>query len=177
MQRKKIIDVAFYSALVLFTAGNAAFQHWRAQPRIPLISTFDTGRPLPRLEYRMIGRDSLRVAPSPSRGQCQILVVFSPTCPHCHTAAARDASAPDSLTRLPTTWIAVQNNHLLADFEARLRRGAVLTHSPDAKAKLRVQGVPAGFLVGPDNTIRSVWIFNGRENHDELRSKCAALGT
>lgn len=106
-------------------------------------------------------------------GQCRILVAFSTSCLHCHSASARDAARPADSLRLPMVWISDLNNAKAREFETTVRAGSIVVYGgADAFRKLKPRGVPIGFLVGADNRIKHIFPVSGLENHVTLRKQC-----
>jgi hypothetical protein len=75
-------------------------------------------------------------------------------------------------TPLPVTWLAAESDSATTAFGTAMHPRSGLDYAPDVKRKLKIQAVPAAFLVGSDDVVRAVWVYHGDENHDELREKC-----
>jgi mono/diheme cytochrome c family protein len=137
------------------------------------LSGFEVGEPLPKLALRPLAGQPAADAPPVAAGVCRLLVFFSVTCEHCHTAARRDAATPDSL-RLPTLWVSHTDDPAAASFAAALRGVApVMYGGPTAFQKMDVLGAPAAFLVMPRGNVRWVGGYvGGAEYHRLVREKC-----
>jgi hypothetical protein len=100
---------------------------------------------------------------------CSIVVLFSPTCPHCHSAAGAEAARSHSLI-LPTFWI-TEPTPEAGSFENRIAAESTLLILPDAFSLFRIRAVPAAFLMRGDTVVRH-WAYSGRESHESLSQQC-----
>lgn len=110
-------------------------------------------------------------APSPSASGCALYVVFTSACPYSREAAQFEALS-DEENRMPVTWLSMSADSSEAAFGELLRPDSRLILRSDTKRKLKIQAVPAAFLVDASNVVRSVWVYQGDERHGELRERC-----
>jgi hypothetical protein len=111
--------------------------------------------------------DAQPVAPE----TCLHLVVFSPDCPFCQRAADREAKALTQGSRESRLWFTDKETASLQGFvDAHLHR------DPNISAKLveelKIQAVPALFVVSPQGQVRWVGGYSGDETDQELESRC-----
>lgn len=158
------------------TAANFLYHQRRSAAATAFqISTFEVGAPLPALDLRLLTGAVSGPAGAPLPTGCRILVLYSPGCPHCHTAALLETGVPDSV-RLPVVWISDQDNTEALAFAAQLNPAvAARFGGTEAFRALRARGVPAMFLVSPDDRVLEVAGYSGSENdHRVLRARCPA---
>ena len=104
-------------------------------------------------------------------GTCLHLVVFSPDCPFCQRAADREAKELTEASRESRLWFTDKETASLQGFvDAHLHR------DPNISAKLieelKIQAVPALFVVTPEGQVRWVGGYSGDESDQELESRC-----
>jgi len=102
---------------------------------------------------------------------CLQLVVFSPDCPFCQRAADREAKELTETSRSARLWFTDAQTATLPYFVSEhLRR------DPNISAKLveelKIQAVPALFVVSPQGQVRWVGGYSGDETDQELESRC-----
>jgi hypothetical protein len=102
---------------------------------------------------------------------CLHLVVFSPDCPFCQRAADREAKELTEASRESRLWFTDKETASLQGFvDAHLHR------DPNISAKLieelKIQAVPALFVVTPEGQVRWVGGYSGDESDQELESRC-----
>jgi hypothetical protein len=104
------------------------------------------------------------------------LVLFSVTCPHCHSAAARDAEIPDGVPNLPVVWISETDDAAATEFARLVRAPSTVRYGGDAPfKKLKVTGIPSAFLISADNIVLWAGGYSGGEsNHTALLKRCEA---
>lgn len=156
------------------TAANFAFHRGRSGEKGPVnISTFPLGTALPELKLQMLSGAQAGPAAAPVPTGCRLLVMFSSSCPHCHTAAIMETGIPDSV-RLPVLWISDRDDPQALAFASRLHPASVVRHGGgDAFRALQVRGVPAVFLVSGDGRVLASASYSGGESdHRVLRGKC-----
>jgi hypothetical protein len=161
--------------LVGLTLAHLGYRFWeRRTPADAVdVSTMMVGDPLPDLLIEVAdGTDSAPEALLRPGVDCQLIVVFDPTCPHCRLAAQREAEGT-SKARLPTTWVTDAGGPRLDAYRGLIHPDSRLGWAPEIYDQLRIQGVPAAFLVDSGGSLRQVWAYNGgREDHGELSVKC-----
>jgi hypothetical protein len=138
--------------LVGLTLAHLGYRFWeRRTPADAVdVSTMMVGDPLPDL----------------------LIEVADGTCPHCRLAAQREAEGT-SKARLPTTWVTDAGGPRLDAYRGLIHPDSRLGWAPEIYDQLRIQGVPAAFLVDSGGSLRQVWAYNGgREDHGELSVKC-----
>lgn len=168
-------NLAFIGVLVLITSGNIGYHLWsdsvndRNSP-----AGLDVGTPLPRLELRMLNDTTISaVGRTMPESGCRVLILFSPTCPHCHTAARRDASTADSLL-LARLWISHTDDALTVAFARELGTSAAIRFGgPVAFEAMQVRGVPAAFVISAANEVRWAGGYaGGADYHRLIRGFC-----
>jgi hypothetical protein len=102
---------------------------------------------------------------------CYQLVVFSPDCPFCQRAADREAEELTDASRSSRLWFTDAETSTLPYFVSEhLRR------DPSISAKLvealKIQAVPALFVISPEGQVRWVGGYNGNETDEELIDRC-----
>lgn len=105
------------------------------------------------------------------RATCQVIVAFDPSCPFCRQAADEEARV-SSEDRLPTTWVAPGDSIGAIRYRDYVGEGTRVTKSSRAWEELKVQGVPAGFLLDVTGAVRYVWPYRGMEGRKELEARC-----
>jgi hypothetical protein len=167
-------DSLLFLALIALTVGHLGFRAVRARasvdPAAP--SALRVGSALPDLQLRPLTFGGSRES-GPTPGGCRLLVAFSSSCVHCHTAAAREAGRPRA-GLLPIVYVSDADDEAARDFEADVAPGTLVRYADGALRTLKVRAVPTGFLVSSDNRVRSIFAYVGEEDHSRLRSQCAA---
>ena len=161
------------AGLGVLTAANVAYQ-FHDKKGVNPITQFEVGSTLPSLTLASLTDTSAAAARAPLPQGCRVIILFSPTCTHCHTAARRDAATPDSL-RLPTLWVSHSNDSSAAAFAAVLPTSgeSIRYGGPTAFQQMKIHGVPAAFVASADNTVKWVGGYvGGAENHQILRNYC-----
>jgi hypothetical protein len=154
--------ITVLALLVVSTAAHATYRiGTRGGPM--LVSMFEPGREFPR-QFR----PELTAMSSPD---CRIFVAYASACPYCRDAAYLEA-ASDEQNRMAVTWISMQADSTEGAFRQLLRPESHLLLASDTKAKLKIQAVPAAFLVDRNDIVREVWVYSGDESHVELRERC-----
>jgi hypothetical protein len=174
MNRKDAGGVIVVVALIGLTTANL----WERVAALkastpPEISALQVGDRLPVLKATVLDPSGPARTPIElRRGICQLIVAFSPTCPYCKLAAAAEALLPDG-AEIPTTWIMLHGNGAIGTgFRAELRAESALVFGDSAGLDLQVEVIPAGFLVGPDDLIRKVFVYRGDEPRQDLMEEC-----
>jgi hypothetical protein len=169
--------VWFFSVLILATLAHLGYRAARLQrtKTVP-VSDLAVGTPLPdfQLAPARAASDPLPSA-IPGFPDCWVLVVFSPECPHCHTAALRDAAQP-AQERLPTIWVGQGSQEANARFADGLPSGVPVFASVDVRARLQVRAFPAAFLVGSGRLIKLIFPYQGAIPKSRLQGFCAGGG-
>jgi hypothetical protein len=163
--KNKSFGLLFVALLVLTTTGHAVYRYAARQGPV-LVSALSVGKPFP-----VLAEAPLHDGAPLKRGECRIVVVFSLACAYCHAAAGMEAAATGD-DRLPVSWVSATSEPEEKAFASQLRRGTQLYLARDAKRKLKIQAVPAAFLVDEHDIIRRVWVYSGDEDHQELRAAC-----
>lgn len=161
-----------YGLLLAGALGYAWYRNSKESARDPTaVSSLPNGTDLSMVSFRGVGPDSSVGADPAGLGECHLIVVYLSNCPHCHAAATRLANLLPN-ERLPTTWVPMVNDSLAAEFAAVLPEGAVTRYVPDAKAVFKNKAVPAAFVVGADNKVRSSFGYTGKEDRALLQPLC-----
>jgi hypothetical protein len=104
---------------------------------------------------------------------CLQIVVFSPECPFCQQAASRESKTLTEASRAKRLWYTDTETALLPYFiSEHLHRQPGI--SADLVQELKIQAVPALFVVGPAGDIRWVGAYYGDETDQELTGRCTA---
>lgn len=143
------------SALIGITATNLGFHTLRARRASMWKSKLAPGDTMPPLDITPphFGLSSATAA-APLPSGCRLLVFFATDCPHCHTAAARDAVAWDSTWTVPVVWITNVDDEATMQFaQAAGAHTQVRLAGPHATDVLNAAGVPAAFLVSAPNVV------------------------
>lgn len=171
--------ISVVALLVILTAANVGYQYSRSSGRqATWRSSLARGAKLPELDATPLRSASANAAtrsiPSALSTGCRLLVLFSTECPHCHTAAARDAAAWDSTWTVPVVWITNVDNAATAEFAAIAGIHAqVRVAGPKTLDALKAAGVPAGFLVSAKDTVLWVGAYGGGASEQSgLRRMC-----
>lgn len=157
----------FISATALHAAYRAGRLRTASAP--VEVSSLRPGAVMPSFE-------SVTIKPSASGADlaspiCRVAVVFNPTCPHCHEAAAR-AKAANKPDRIPTTWISTVDDSGAQRFATIVPDADAVVVSDVAGSALQINAVPARFLIGADNRIRDIAAYTGREADSTLKRQC-----
>jgi hypothetical protein len=105
---------------------------------------------------------------------CLQVVVFSPECPFCQKAADREAKALTDASREKRLWYTDTETALLPYFiSEHLHRQPVI--SADLVQELKIQAVPALFVLSREGEIRWVGAYDGDETDQELTDRCTAV--
>jgi len=166
--------------LFLVTAGNLGFQYLKsgeAELEAKPASRLAIGSSLPALSLRPLshpGGGAPATATTPLPTGCRLLVVFHPDCPHCHTAARREAAAlaAHRQDRIPIVWISAFDDPKARDFEANAAAGMPVRFDPDAPRRLKTTAVPVYILASADGRVKFWGAFSGSEDQAELRRRC-----
>ena len=168
-------DRIFLGILVVLTSGNIGYRVWSgpaSERNSPAGLTI--GTPLPALSLALLGDTTIAAVrrPIPESG-CRVLILFSPTCPHCHTAARRDAATADSLL-LERLWISHTDDSATTAFAREIGSGAAIrSGGPAAFEAMKVKGVPAAFVISGANTVRWAGGYaGGADYHRLIRGHC-----
>ena len=159
------LSIAVAVVLIAATSAHAFYRIGTRPTGALLVSTLEIGQPVPKLAIQPL------IPQLPIVSGCRIIVVFSPACPHCHSAKQAEARSTQ-LHRLPTTWLAAENDSATIAFGRGMHADSRLGFAASAKKKLRIQAVPAAFLVDPEDVVRNIWVYQGTEDHDDLRKNC-----
>lgn len=159
-----------FAVLTVITLLHVGYRVTAPQGTPLMVSTFPLGSTPSQFTQFALASER-PAAPLSSAAQCRIVVVFSPACPHCHSAAETEAATPQD-DRLPTTWMTTRSDSFAVRFGARLHPDVQARYAPDVMTRLRVQAVPAAFLIDAGNVVRRIWVYQGDENHAELREQC-----
>jgi hypothetical protein len=143
--------------LVALTALNIS-STGRPDHATQMISSFNLNESLPELQLRGVG--------------CRAIVAFRSSCPFCGAAADREHEATVGRASVPTTWIAPADDLGWQSYVGRVGSGSTVTTDPTLFRRLKVQGVPAAFLVDAEGVIRWIWPYRGNEDTDSLLAKC-----
>ena len=103
---------------------------------------------------------------------CELVIAFSPDCPHCRAAAVAEQANGRTGPYAQSTWIAEVDSERMDAFAEVMSASSVLEISPDVFASLEVTAVPAAFLLDDDNVIRWRGPYRGSESGDELAARC-----
>jgi hypothetical protein len=110
---------------------------------------------------------------SASLQPCLQIVVFSPECPYCQRAADRESDVLSENSRQDRLWYTAAETSLLPYFVSEhLHRAPGI--SEQLVKELKIQGVPALFLLSPEGEIRWVGGYKGDETDQELNDRCTA---
>lgn len=163
----------FIAALVVFTGANAFVQARRAGGEPVNVTTFDVGDRIQNFEVKEIGPGPVAPRPLLASASCQLIVVFSPSCPYCHKAALEEQS-DNQEDRLPTTWVTDESEIGHESFIELVHPESSVAIHPEALKRLKIQAVPAVILVGEDGVVLDHYAYSGTEDHEELRAQCQA---
>jgi hypothetical protein len=102
---------------------------------------------------------------------CLQLIVFSPDCPFCQRAADREAKSLSESSRQARLWFTAAETTSLPYFvsehlQRKPRVSAALVKT------LKIQAVPALFVLSPAGEIRWVGGYTGNETDQELTDRC-----
>jgi hypothetical protein len=165
----------FITALALFTASNVFIQTRRASGDPVSVTTMDIGDRVDDLAVVDIHASHAPGEPLLVPGTCQLVVVFSATCPFCAKSALSESRyADDGGVRLPTTWVTDVQDADAKEFRDLVAPDSRVVFAEKALDKLDVQAVPAAILVGADGTVIDQFAYTGTEDHEELVGQCAA---
>ena len=160
--------------LAALTAMHATYRWVIAGPRdkdAVLVSDLLPGATVPVLRVEVATRSGWDTGPLLEHPDCQIVVAFDPACPFCSKAARTESSRPPE-ERLPTTWVTDGDATGAMQYRQQLGDETRVVRSDEAIEALEVKGVPAGFLLDANGTIRRVWPYLGDESREELESRC-----
>jgi hypothetical protein len=102
---------------------------------------------------------------------CLQLIVFSPDCPFCQHAADRESQTLSEDSRARRIWYTEKETASLPQFIAEhLRRQPAI--SAELVKALKIQAVPALFVLSPEGEIRWVGGYHGDEPDQELAARC-----
>ena len=102
---------------------------------------------------------------------CLHLVVFSPDCPFCQRAADREATELTEASRQTRLWFTDAETASLPYFvDQHLHRDPRI--SAKLIEELKIQAVPALFVISADGEVRWVGGYSGNESDQELQSRC-----
>jgi hypothetical protein len=149
--------------VVLATAAHVAVR-WTARDSRPMdVSTLHAGE---------VVEPSRLPVPSILPEHCLQLVVFSPDCPFCQRAADRENATLEQTSRDQRLWYTEKETSTLSYFvQQHLHRQPGI--SADLVKELKVQAVPALFVLSPQGQIRWVGSYVGDESDRELAGRCA----
>jgi hypothetical protein len=165
----------FIAALVLFTASNVFIQTLRASGDPVSVTTMDRGDRVSDFEVTNIATTDATGETLLVPGVCQLVVVFSATCPFCHKSAINEQRyAKDGGARLPTTWVTDVQDEAALEFQELVAPESRVVYAEDALDKLDVQAVPAGIIVGADGTVIDQFAYTGTEDHQAMAAQCVA---
>jgi hypothetical protein len=104
---------------------------------------------------------------------CLQVIVFQADCPFCQRAADRENKALTEASRERRLWFTDAETVSLPYFisEHFHRQPAI---SADLVKALKIQAVPALFVLRPDGEVRWVGSYQGNETDLELADRCAA---
>jgi hypothetical protein len=176
MQKPSKTTLGVLAAIIMVTAANVAFQAKLGGARTGTRQVADlaVGSQWPELRLAPVAGVTGPSALGPLPTGCRIMIAFSVTCPHCHSAAQKEAAVPDSL-RLPVVWISDTNDDRAREFASLLSPTSAIRYGGrKAMKQLKLRAVPAAFLVKADNKVRSVTGYAGDEkDHRILRAWCS----
>ncbi|HEX6747370.1 MAG TPA: hypothetical protein VF092_08710 [Longimicrobium sp.] len=178
MKQPNRLELAVYLVLFVVTAGNLGFQYLKGEQgelEAKPASRLAIGSALPVLNLRPLSHPGGAAPPTATAllpTGCRLLVVFHPDCPHCHTAARREAAATNHQDRIPVVWISAFDDDKARDFEADVVTGMPVRYDPDAPRRLKTTAVPVYILVGGDGRVKFWGAFSGAEDQNELRRRC-----
>jgi hypothetical protein len=111
-----------------------------------------------------------RVPTAPS-GTCLQVIVFSPDCPFCQRAADRESEVLAAESQTKRLWYTDGETATLPYFVSEhLRRDPGI--SAELVKELKVQAVPALFVLSPQGEVRWVGSYEGDESDQELSDRC-----
>lgn len=138
-----------------------------AMARLPVI---EVGRVLPEVPTKDFVGQPFTIA---SRGdkQGQLITVFAPGCPVCHATIPRWITIYSQFFQprgIPVMAISVQNEGDTAHVIDELKIPFHVSVMPDVDLKFgcRIPDVPTTLAIGPDGTIKGMWV--GRPNAAQL---------
>ncbi len=106
---------------------------------------------------------------------CQLLIGFDPACPHCENAARRRRESAGT-QQVPVTWVAVEHTSEVLAYRENLPERDRLVWAESAFDALRIEAVPAAFLVRKSLILARVAPYSGMEREEELLAHCDGLG-
>jgi len=170
------LTITVIVAAVALTAGNAFFHYSRRAAASTLAdqpAALVAGTRWPDVKLALLSGASGPQMTGPLPTGCRIMVAFSVTCPHCHSAAQQESAVPDSV-RLPVVWISETDDARAREFASMLSPTSTIRFGgPKVFKALKLRAVPAAFLVTPGNKVRSITGYAGSEtDHRILRSWC-----
>ena len=120
---------------------------------------------VPGAEVALPGLD---VASSP----CRVIVSFSPDCPFCKHAAARERDTARSRPSMRATWITGQPTPALDEFLPLLEAGTKVIVDEGTFNELHPHGVPGLYLIDDEDVLRWVGPYRGDETEGTLTERC-----
>ena len=151
-------------AVVLMTAAHLAIRwNGRSDGEAIPVSALEPGAVV---SLARLGEQA-HVAP----GTCLQLIVFSPDCPFCQKAADREAQELTESSRQARLWYTDGETATLPYFVSE-HLGRAPGVSAALVEELKIQGVPALFLLSPEGQIRWVGGYQGDESDQELTARC-----
>src|SRR4051812_36338427 len=116
---------------------------------------------------------TVAVPQPPSDLDCLPLIVFSPDCPFCQHAADRENETLSEQSRNERLWYTDKETATLPYFvQQHLHRQPGI--SAELVKELKIQAVPALFILSPQGEIRWVGSYYGNESDQELATRCTA---
>ena len=142
------------------------FVHLGARTAAPAtvmeVSDFETPSELPA--------EVAELRPEAAEHTCQLWVFFDPGCPACNRAAL--AQARQGELPLDLIWVSKTDEGAEA-YALKVHPEAHLVVDADASARMKVQAVPAAFVVSGDRVLYSSPI-SGEEDLNVVAGRCTA---
>jgi hypothetical protein len=150
--------------VILATAAHVAVR-WSVRDSQPVDVS-------PRHAGEVVAPSTLPATASLLPGHCLQLIVFSPDCPFCQHAADREKEALSEASRDQRLWYTETETATLSYFtQQHLHRQPGI--SAELVKELKIQAVPALFVLSPEGQIRWVGSYFGDESDQELAGRCA----